>query len=83
MHEVIDHRRELRAPSRSLSVALIPTVGRIFILHGGLMSRYHPDGGSRHEGSFMDAKGRFSAARDVCELLHFEKHAGKAAYSHP
>jgi hypothetical protein len=47
------------------------------------MSRYHPDGGSRHEGSFMDAKGRFSAARDVCELLHFEKHAGKAAYSHP
>jgi hypothetical protein len=47
------------------------------------MSRYHPDGGSRHEGSFMDAKGRFSAARDVRELLHFEKHAGKAAYSHP
>jgi hypothetical protein len=32
------------------------------------MSRYHPDGGSRHEGSFMDAKGRFSAARYVRAL---------------
>jgi hypothetical protein len=83
VHEVIDHRGDLRDPSASLSVALIPTAGRIFILHGPLMSRYHPDGGSRHEGSFMDAKGRFSAARYVRELLRFEKHAGEAGYSHP
>jgi hypothetical protein len=52
MHEVIDHRRELRAPSRSLSVALIPTVGRIFILHGGLMSRYHPPGGRSNSSGY-------------------------------